>query len=215
MSEVVDIYDGNFKYIGTAEKKAVHLNGLWHKSFICMVFNPDTKKVFFQKKVPGRYSFNRPDYFDFTVGGHYIAGERIEDGVREIKEELGLTIKFKSMISLGIRKKAVRVAKNFIEKEFQFIFLLPLDFAIEKFSVDNDEVSGLAEIELDALLELFSGKREDVDAKIIEKNIVFKQTVNLASFVPSYIKDNLYQRLLSEIRNYIEGKELTKWDFNE
>ncbi|WP_432855295.1 hypothetical protein ACQPXB_22030 [Amycolatopsis sp. CA-161197] len=43
-----------------------------------------------QKKAPRWYSFDRPDYADITVGGHYQAGETIPDGVREVHEELGL-----------------------------------------------------------------------------------------------------------------------------
>jgi hypothetical protein len=61
-----------------------HAKGLWHRTFSALAVNPTSRRVILQKKAPGRYTFDRPDYADITVGGHYQAGEAIADGIREV-----------------------------------------------------------------------------------------------------------------------------------
>ena len=93
MSEQIDIYNDKYEWVGTASKKEAHQKGLWHRVFTALLVNPRRKTVLLQKKVPDRYSFNRPDYIDVSVGGHYLAGETIEEGIkREIREETQLEI---------------------------------------------------------------------------------------------------------------------------
>ena len=84
---LIDIFSDRYEHTGTAEKKDAHARGLWHRTFSALLVNPDARTVTLQKKAPGRAGFDRPDYADFTVGGHYHAGEAIPDGVREAREE--------------------------------------------------------------------------------------------------------------------------------
>ncbi len=85
----VDIFDDRYNPIGIASKKEAHEKGLWHRTFSCLVVNPRRAVVHLQKKHSNQYSFDRPDYVEVvTAGGHYEAGESIEDGIRELHEEL-------------------------------------------------------------------------------------------------------------------------------
>ncbi len=117
----IDIFDDNYNYIGTEDKQIVHRKGIWHRVFTCQIFSSKDKCVYFQKKAPNRYSFSRPDYIDISVGGHYEAGENIEDGIREIYEETGLdyNVKFQDLIPIGVRQTASTIAENYIANEFQ------------------------------------------------------------------------------------------------
>ncbi|MFC7643560.1 NUDIX domain-containing protein [Streptosporangium lutulentum] len=128
--------------------------GLWHRTFSCLVVSPSTQTVLLQKKQPGRYVFDRPDHADFTVGGHYEAGESIADGVREIREELGLDVDYKELQPLGIRQTAVALAPKWIEREFQYWHLLALPLGLEEIPLDDAEVSGLVQIGLDDAIAL-------------------------------------------------------------
>ncbi|WP_028777230.1 hypothetical protein [Shimazuella kribbensis] len=56
------------------------MNGLWHRVFTCIVINSENRTMLLQKKSPSLYTFDRPNYVDVAVGGHYVADERIEDG---------------------------------------------------------------------------------------------------------------------------------------
>ena len=80
MSYLIDIYDDQYNHIGIEDNKKAHKLGLWHRVFTCQLFNSERKTVFFQRKHPGGYDFDRPNYIDITVGGHYEAGEKESDG---------------------------------------------------------------------------------------------------------------------------------------
>ncbi|MGH3273832.1 MAG: hypothetical protein ACRDNZ_05820 [Streptosporangiaceae bacterium] len=72
---LIDIRNDRYEHVGTEDKKQAHRQGLWHRTFSALAVNPADRQVILQKKAPGRYCFDRPDYADFTVGGHYHAGE--------------------------------------------------------------------------------------------------------------------------------------------
>ena len=42
-----------------------------------------------------------PGLLDVTAGGHYMAGEVIADGMREVEEELGRRYEMSDLLSLG------------------------------------------------------------------------------------------------------------------
>jgi hypothetical protein len=53
--------------VGAEDKKAVHAKGLWHHTFSALAVSRATQRIILQKKAPGRYTFDRPDYADITV----------------------------------------------------------------------------------------------------------------------------------------------------
>jgi len=142
--------------------KEAHQKDLWHRVFTCIIVNPKNKTIILQKKVPGRYSFDRPDYLDINVGEHYKAGELIRQGVREIEEEIGIKVKFKDLISLGIRQTAETVSKNYIANEFQHIFLYPPIRKLEDYKLDNTEVNGLVELHIQDAIGLLLQKKDRI-----------------------------------------------------
>jgi isopentenyldiphosphate isomerase len=105
MEEFLDVYDGTGKPLGFSKpKNEVHLNGLWHKSFHCWILNKNHLNedcILLQKRAAHKKSW--PNKYDISAAGHIIAGEGNEGGLREIKEELGVTIPKKSLIPLGLR----------------------------------------------------------------------------------------------------------------
>src|SRR5690606_34977231 len=115
----IDIFNDRYEHTGTMDKKAAHAQGQWHRTFSALAFNPTTRRVVLQKKTPDRYVFDRPDYADITVGGHYLAGETIPQGIREVHEELGLPVTYTDLHPIGIRQTAVTLAPDYLEREFQ------------------------------------------------------------------------------------------------
>lgn len=158
---LIDIFSDRYEHVGTAEKKDAHAQGRWHRTFSALLVNPVARTVTLQKKAPGRAGFDRPDYADFTVGGHYHAGEAIPNGVREAREELGLhDLDYPDFFPLGIRQTAVTLAPDRIEREFQHWHLLPLTSPLDDIPLDDAEVSGLVEIGLDDAIALAAGDRQ-------------------------------------------------------
>jgi isopentenyldiphosphate isomerase len=152
---LVDIFDEDYNHIGVDTRENAHLYGYWHRSFSCWIVNPEKKTIIWQRRA-GQDNFPRKDELDVT-GGHYEAGEKIEDGVRELNEEMGLNIAFSDLIPIKIRKVDIRLSPTYWEREFQHVFLL---FTTEKMKPQASEVSEIIETDLIETLKFFetSGK---------------------------------------------------------
>jgi len=88
--EIFDIVDENDKVIGNAFRHEVHARKLWHRAVHVMVVGKEGK-IFLQKRslrkdtAPGRW--------DSACSGHVDTGEDyLTSAVRELKEEIGLTV---------------------------------------------------------------------------------------------------------------------------
>lgn len=215
---LIDIFSDRYEHVGTAEKKDAHARGLWHRTFSALLVNPAARTVTLQKKAPGRAGFDRLDYADFTVGGHYHAGEAIPDGVREAREELGLhDLGYTDFFPLGIRQTAVTLATDRIEREFQHWHLLPCSSPLGDIPLDDAEVSGLVEIGLDAAIALAAGDRQQADALYLTRDgharTVTEGILTTADLVPGYLAtDRLYLRLFVAARRYLSGdREYLSW----
>lgn len=215
---LIDIFTDRYEPVGTAEKKEAHDQGLWHRTFSALLVNPGTRTVTLQKKAPGRAGFDRPDYADFTVGGHYHAGEAIPDGIREAHEELGLhTLTYADFVPLGIRQTAVTLAPDRVEREFQHWHLLPYASGLDSIPLDDAEVSGLVEVGLDDAIALAAGDRQQADALYLFRDGAARRTapgvLTTGDLVPGYLAvDRLYLRLFIAARRYAAGdREYLSW----
>jgi len=209
--KLIDIFNDRYEHIGTEDKKTAHAKGLWHRTFSALAVNPTTQRVILQKKAPGRYTFDRPDYADITVGGHYHAGETILDGVREVHEELGLPVAYTDLHSIGLRQTAVTLAPDYLEREFQHWHLLPLDLDLDAIPLADAEVSGLVDVNLDDALALANGDVDSIPARYATRTDTGLQyteaALTSADLVPNYLKlDQLYLRLFVAARRYCAGE---------
>lgn len=164
---LIDIFNDRYEHVGVEDKAAAHSEGLWHRTFSALAVNPTTRRVFLQKKAPGRYLFDRPDDADFTVGGRYEAGENISDGVREVREELRLAVDYRDLHPLGVRQTAATVAPGYIEREFQHWHLIPLDLDLTAVAFRNAEVCGLVELDVESSINLADGSVDSVHANYV------------------------------------------------
>jgi len=216
---LIDIYDDRYQWTGRADKRDAHRRGLWHRVFTCLVVHPERRTVTLQAKQPGLYGFDRPDFLDVSVGGHYEAGENIADGVREIREELGLEVEFSTLVPIGVRQTAATLAPDYIANEFQHIFLLPTSAALARSARENAEVRGLVELPLDETLALLLGKADQAFAVAWSETMASAAAagpirVTRDAFPPSYLAvDQLFPRLFVAAHRYLRGDdpELIFW----
>lgn len=166
MSEMIDIYDDNMVKIGTKERKQAHLDGDWHKAFHCWIIYRDNHDdyIVVQRRGPDKALF--PNALDITAAGHYASGETIEEGIREVKEELGIDVSYPDLISLGIKFDVAKVG-NVINREFDDVFLLIYNKDIKDYNFQMEEVSGLAVFKIDDALEMYAGKRKSIQARAV------------------------------------------------
>lgn len=207
----IDVFNDRYELVGTEDKKAAHVRGLWHRTFSALAISPAAGRVLLQKKAPGRYSFDRPDYADITVGGHYETGEDIPDGIREVHEELGLAVAYADLHPIGLRQTAVTLAPDYIEREFQHWHLLPLDCALEDIPLADAEVSGLVEVSIADAIDLAAGDQDLVPARYASRSgsglEYAEASLSRADLIPNYLSlDQLYLRLFVAASRYCAGE---------
>lgn len=209
--ELIDIYNENHEYIGKCDKILAHKLGLWHEVFNGIIVNKNKNTVIFQIKNSAHNKVHNINKIEISIGGHYKAGEKTEDGIREIEEESGIKINFENLIYLGERQVSTIVNKDYIVREFQKIFIIPYNDSIIKLNCKDDEVSGFIELDIDDCIDLFLKFKNNI---LGINNQMEKINVTLDNFVKAYLKgDELYLRLVIASKRYVNGErlELLKW----
>lgn len=165
--EYLDTFDESLKFLGKMPKDEVHRIGAWHRTIHCWIIRSDEtgQYVVFQKRSATKKSF--PNFLDISAAGHYQSGEQIEDGVREIVEELGVKVSFSDLLYLGT-KFDVYKEPGFLNREYCETFLYQDNRSIYDYPIDCDEVTGMAQIKIQDGLDLFSNKVDAIYADGME-----------------------------------------------
>jgi isopentenyldiphosphate isomerase len=183
-----------------------HRTGAWHGAFHCLVIYEREGRghALFQK----RSSLKKiaPGKIDVSVGGHYAAGENAATaGPREIKEELGLDVKFDDLLPVGRRVFVYCFTPGVMEYEFQDIFLLPRNFRLQEITLQKEEVDGLLEMDIELGIKLFSREIPQAEGRFYKSGSeAGRVEVSVEEFVPCL--DNYYLKLLLLSQRYVGGE---------
>jgi isopentenyldiphosphate isomerase len=167
VTEILDIYDEDLRWLGAKERGAVHRDGDWHRVFHCWIAYRDKDGrdyLVVQRRGPNTQTF--PNLLDITAAGHYQAGESVRDGVREIREELGIDVDFDKLFPLGIHISVSRY-NGLIDRQFADVFLYIYDQDIGDYHYQVEEVAGLLVLPVDEGLAMFAGERESITARAV------------------------------------------------
>lgn len=183
-----------------------HRTGTWHGAFHCLILYERKGRVYalFQKRSEGKKI--APGRFDVSVGGHYAAGEdaRIA-GPREIAEELGLAVNVNELLPIGRRVFVYCFTPGVKEYEFQDVFLLGRRIEAGEVRVQEEELDGLLEMEVDAGVRLFSREDSGIECDFYKKDgDAERRMISAVEFVPCL--DNYYLKLLLIARRYFRGE---------
>tara|TARA_R110002074_G_scaffold304331_2_gene475571 strand:+ start:315 stop:869 length:555 start_codon:yes stop_codon:yes gene_type:complete len=142
MDELIDILDSEGKFTGTSCLKSIaHKEGLYHAT-THVWFYTDDEKILLQKRAAVKKVF--PNLWDVSVAGHIGAGEKITTAaIREVKEEIGLTISENQLIKIGLRKDEIIHPNGILDNEFKHIFICKLTVPVAKLTRQIDEVDAL------------------------------------------------------------------------
>ena len=211
MDESLDLYSAAGEPLGRSKARTlVHRDGDWHRSFHCwIVFRRDSGEEMILLQKRGSEVELWPNKLDISAAGHYRSGETIEDGgLREIREELGITITQKELLPAGIRVNVDERLPGICNHELQEVYFLLKDQALEYYAPQISEVAGLLEMPIQTLLQLLSGKIDKavVPAFMLDHNTMnyrlCESAVSAEDFIPS-VDDYLFrvaiaaQRVLS------------------
>jgi tetratricopeptide (TPR) repeat protein len=160
--EMIDVYDEKGNPLGQARRHLAHRIGLWHRSFHCWVVRQaedGTKRVLLQRRGPGAGIY--PNFFDMSAAGHYRAGEGVEGGVRECREELGIDVRNGDLRPVA-RRVVNETPGGTVNREFQDIFMLLRPAPASSYRPGFPEVSAVVECPLEDLCALVEGSIDAV-----------------------------------------------------
>ena len=144
-------------------KNEAHLEGLFHPTVHVWMYTRERQLLLQQR---GAHKETYPSYWDVSVAGHVMAGERIEDAaLREVKEEIGIDILASDLHQVDIRKNVNKHPNGIIDCEFQHVFLCELKHPVDKLIIQEEEVDGITLISLEKLA--FEVNHVDTDFQLV------------------------------------------------
>ncbi|SFF23530.1 NUDIX hydrolase [Spirosoma endophyticum] len=212
MEEYFDVYKPTSEASGLIKPKSeVHKNGYWHKSFHCWIIYTDSKGedyILLQQRDPFVKSW--PGKFDTSAAGHYMAGEGIEGGLRELKEELGIMVTEADLIPLGLRVCVNEFDPASLNYEFQDVYFLVDRRSLLDYSMALGEVAGLVAVPVQEGIALFTDELEKISAPGLRLNpngavepTIFD--IIKTDFVPSL--DNFYLKIMILAERALRGEK--------
>ena len=207
LTETFDILDCTGAKTGELiARDEAHRTGVWHGAFHCLIISSQDGRgqALFQKRSAQKKI--APNKFDVSVGGHYAAGEDAKTaGPREIREELGLDVRFTDLLSLGRRVFVYCFTPGVVEYEFQDVFMLERDIRVVGLNLQREELDGVVQMDVEQGIAFFSGGKPFVEMLLIRPGGNNEPvSVSIDDFVPCL--DNYYLKLLLLARRYFSGE---------
>ena len=207
--ELLKIFDQNRNSIGVATRKDVHRLGYWHEAFHCWFGSNESGNDYIYLQIRSENKKDYPNLIDITAAGHLLATETVEDGVREIKEELGIEVDYSELISLGTIHYSVK-RDNFIDNEIAHVFLYMSEHKFTDYRLQKEEVSGIVRAKLIDFSQLWTGEKSDVliegfEIDHEEKPIFFSEKVTKSAFVPH--ESSYYESIINGMFSNIHEKK--------
>jgi isopentenyldiphosphate isomerase len=187
--ELLDVLDAGGRRVGTKARGAVHRDGDWHRAFHLWVV--DAGGVLLQHRSEAKKAW--PGYLDATAAGHLVAGEEVADGLREVREELGVTYLPAELHALGVHRVDEQDGEG-ANRELQHVFAVRDDRPLDAWTgFDRAELAGLVRVAAADLAGLVAGA--DVLGRAWDGTRIRERTVRAAELVPAPYLPGLAPRL--------------------
>ncbi len=140
MDEVIDIWNEDGTPSGeNLLKSEAHKRGLYHPTVHVWCYSR-RGEVLLQLRSHDKRT--HPGLWDVSVAGHIVSGESAKMGaVREMEEELGISANSQDLIHLGIFRSEEFHSKQFVDREFQHVYLYELNNSITALRLQKEEVA--------------------------------------------------------------------------
>ncbi|WP_335871767.1 NUDIX hydrolase [Bacillus sp. 2205SS5-2] len=187
-TEKLAIFDENYIKIGVKTRDEIHRQGYWHETFHCWFLKREEREDYLYFQLRSKEKKDYPALFDITAAGHLLENESVEEGVREVKEELGVNLLFSELVSLGVMKYSVR-NNELVDNELANVFLYLLPKEEVAFSVGKAEVAGVVKVGLSSFYQLIRSEVEAVRVEGFQElnngvKVEIVKDVTLQEFVP-------------------------------
>ncbi len=145
MAEILDIVDEQGRPTGQTVPRAVaHAEGIRHRTSHVWILRRHAGRVevLLQMRCQAKDSF--PGCYDISSAGHIPAGcDFVESALRELREELGVTLPADALQECGVRRftcEDVFHGRLFKDNQVSKVFCLWLDKDAEDFTVQKEEI---------------------------------------------------------------------------
>lgn len=193
--EMIKIYDEQKNPLGITSRDIVHQKGYWHDTFHCWFLKNENNidYIYFQLRSKVKNDF--PNLLDITAAGHILANETVGEGIREIKEELGMDVSMEDLELIGVIKDCI-ITENFIDKEFGNVYMYRVNEE-PIYKLQKEEVSGIVRTKFKNFYDFVFEKRTEITVNgfiinTYDEKLEITKSVTKEDFVPhsgSYLKD--------------------------
>jgi isopentenyldiphosphate isomerase len=147
MEEYIDIVTKEGLPTGkSALKTEIHTKGYYHNTAHVWLYNKQGDILLAQRAASKMIC---PLLWDVSVAGHVDAGESIEHGaVREVKEELGLTLSENDLTKIGVSECFQTYDNGIMDNEFHHTYISELTVKPIDLEIDKTEVAAIKLVSL-------------------------------------------------------------------
>lgn len=156
--ETLDIVDEQGNPTGqTIDRKVAHEKGILHRTAHVWLFRKKegTIQVLLQKR--SRIKDSYPGCYDISSAGHIPAGvDFIPSALRELKEELGLTVDASELIFCGKRRihyEEMFYGTRFIDNQVSHVYMIWKDVEPSELTLQKEEVEEVCWMDFSACKE--------------------------------------------------------------
>ena len=157
MAEWLDVVDENGAPTGeTVERERAHREGFRHRTAHVWLLRRRGGRVEILLQMRSREKDSFPGCYDISSAGHIPAGQSVtESALRELREELGVTVEAGALIPCGQRRFFSHLTfrgQPFLDNQISDVFCLWLDRDEKDFTVQKSEVEYVRWMEFDACI---------------------------------------------------------------
>ncbi len=171
--EYLSELDRNGKHTGNIlPRTEVHQLGIWHRSVHIWLLNSNNE-LLFQKRHPSVELDG--GLWDISCAGHVSAGsDGLSTAVSELSEELGIICEKEDLEFITTIKKNRKYTDEYIDNEFNDIYLLRKDIHIDQILINEEVVEDIKFLPIDFLQELITTPRKEFTDHIKEYKILLE-----------------------------------------
>ena len=170
MDELIDIVTKDGKPTGkSALKSEIHAKGYYHNTAHIWFY---TKKgeILLAQRAASKTIY--PLLWDVSVAGHMDAGESIKQGaIREVKEEIGLTISEKYLEKIGVFECFQSYPNGITDNEFHHTFIAELTVDFSTLIFQEEEVEAIKLVPLSEFKTLL--ENSETNGHFVASNIKY------------------------------------------
>lgn len=152
--ELIDIVDENGIPTGeTIDRTDAHRTGARHRTTHIWIVRRVGERIFILLQKRAKYKDSFPGCYDISSAGHIPAGvDFVASGLRELKEELGITIDPCELIECGLHRTFAQNEFHglpYVDNQVAKVFLLWKEIDVEDMVLQKEEIESVMWMEFE------------------------------------------------------------------